>query len=217
LSLPSVSCTVEGISERGEQVSSDQDLVEQIRERDAHAFEQLFERYREMIRRHLMHIVRDEAIAQDLVQEVFLRVWTHVEQWNGQGPFKAWLYRIATNQALNSLRSMRRRREQPLDVPEEWADEEGGLIPAWLVDVSALGPDATLELREQREQIRQLIDRLPEDKREAFRLVHQMEMSIRDAADELGVPEGTVKSRLHYAKNRLASQWQDLETHWEEI
>lgn len=197
---------------------ADQDLVEQIRERDAHAFEQLFERYAEMIRRHLMHIVRDEATAQDLVQEVFLRVWTRAEQWNGQGPFKAWLYRIATNLALNSLRSVRRRREQPLDIPEEWTgDEEGGSVPAWLVDVSALGPDATLELSEQREQIRQLVDRLPEDKREAFRLVHQMELSIRAAADKLGVPEGTVKSRLHYAKNRLASQWQDLETHREEI
>ncbi len=192
---------------------ADQDLVERILERDAHAFEQLFERYEEMIRRHLMHIVRDEAMAQDLVQEVFLRVWTRAEQWNGQGPFKAWLYRIATNQALNSLRSVRRRREQPLDEPEEWADEEeGSLIPAWLVDVSALGPDASLELSEQRDQFRQLVERLPEDKREAFRLVHQMEMSIRAAADELGVPEGTVKSRLHYAKNRLASQWQELET-----
>jgi RNA polymerase sigma-70 factor, ECF subfamily len=204
---------VEGIRERGERVLADQDLVERIRERDAHAFEQLFERYEEMIRRHLMHIVRDEATAQDLVQEAFLRVWTRAEQWNGQGPFKAWLYSIATNLALNSLRSMRRRREQPLDLPEEWAgDEEGGLVPAWLVDVAALGPDATLELSEQREQIRQLVERLPEDKREAFRLVHQMEMSIRAAADEMGIPEGTVKSRLHYAKNRLSSQWQDLES-----
>ncbi len=208
---------VEGIRERGERVLADRDLVERIRERDAHAFEQLFERYEEMIRRHLLHIVRDEATAQDLIQEVFLRVWTRAEQWNGQGPFKAWLYRIATNQALNCLRSMRRRREESLSVPEEWAEEEGGLVPAWLVDVSSLGPDATVELSEQRAQIRQLIDRLPEDKREAFRLVHQMELSIRAAADELGIPEGTVKSRLHYAKSCLASQWQDLETHREEI
>jgi len=60
--------------------------------------------------------------------------------------------------------------------------------------------------------MRQLIAGLPEEKRVVFHLVHQMEMSIRDAADELGVPEGTVKSRLHYAKQRLARAWQDLET-----
>jgi RNA polymerase sigma-70 factor (ECF subfamily) len=92
---------------------SDQHLMGRVRERDARAFEALFERYGELIRRHLARITRDDAAAQDLVQEVFLRVWTRAEQWDGRGPFKAWLYRIATNLALNHLRSVRRRREQP--------------------------------------------------------------------------------------------------------
>ena len=193
---------------------SDQDLVEQILERDAHAFETLFERYGETMQRYLARLVRDNAVAQDLVQEVFLRVWTRAEQWNERGPFKAWLYRIATNLALNHLRSTRRRREQPLELlPDE---EDESLVPAWMRDASALGPDASLDLAEQREQFRRLIERLPEEKRVAFRLVNQMGMNIRDAANELGIPEGTLKSRLHYAKKRLAREWQALETEWEE-
>ncbi|MFC1974862.1 RNA polymerase sigma factor [Chloroflexota bacterium] len=191
---------------------SDQDLIERIRQHDAQAFEILFERYKELIRRHLVHIVRSEAAAQDLGQEVFLRVWTRAEQWDGRGSFKAWLYRIATNLALNHLRSVNRRREQPLPAVDNWdEDEAGNLVPAWLIDASALGPDVSLELAEQRGLFRRLVEALPKEKREVFRLVHEMEMSMRDAADELGIPEGTVKSRLYYAKRRLAREWEILE------
>lgn len=199
------------MSDRIRPTPSDQDLVRQILEQDARAFETLFDRYKEMIRRHLARIARDDAATQDLLQETFLRVWTRAEQWDGRGSFKAWLYRIATNLAFNHLRSVRRRREHPLTVPDEWNDEEEDTIPAWLIDASAPDPDAALELGEQRERLRRLVERLPEEKREVFHLVHEMEMSMRDAADELDIPEGTVKSRLYYAKRRLAREWQDLE------
>jgi len=192
---------------------SDQDLIMRMMQRDAHAFEVLFERYEDMILRHLVRIVRDDATAQDLVQEDFLRVWIRGEQWNGSGTFKAWLYRIGTNLALNHLRSVRRRREQPLQIRDDWGegDEDESPVPAWMIDASALGPDAALELTERRETFRRLVERLPQEKREVFRLVHEMEMSMRDAADELGIPEGTVKSRLYYAKKHLVREWQDLD------
>lgn len=201
------------MNENGAPLLSDQDLIERIRERDPRAFEMLFERYGEMIHRHLARTVRQDVAAQDLLQEVFLRVWTRAEQWSGRGSFKAWLYRIATNLALNHLRSVRRKRERPLDVFDEWSDDEdeANPAPAWMIDTSALGPDTALEQAERREQFRRLVDKLPREKREVFRLVHEMEMSMQDAADELGIPEGTVKSRLYYAKRRLARQWQDLE------
>jgi RNA polymerase sigma-70 factor (ECF subfamily) len=193
-------------------VLSDGDLVKLILERDAHAFETLFERYGEQIRRHVGRIARDDAAAQDLVQEVFLRVWTRAAQWDGRGSFKAWLYRIATNLALNHLRTVRRRRELPLATEGDWDEDEGDLVPAWMVDVSAPGPDAALERAQEHELFRRLVDRLPDEKRAVFRLVHEFELTIRDAADELGIPEGTAKSRLHYAKKRLVRDWQDLET-----
>ena len=197
---------------------SDSDLIERIREHDPQAFEMLFERYEDAISRHVAQVVRSDSTAQDLVQEVFLRVWTHAAQWNGRGPFRAWLYRIATNLALNRLRAARRRREQPLEVEDQRGeDEEQGLVPEWMIDESALGPDSLLDETEQRERILRLVGRLPEDKREVLHLVHEMEMSIRDAADELGIPEGTVKSRLYYARKRLARDWLDLKARWEEL
>lgn len=197
-------------------MTSDQVLMERIREGDAHAFEHLFERYEEMILRHLTHIVHEQAVAQDLLQEVFLKVWTRAEQWQGKGSFKAWLYRIATNLALNHLRQIRRRREQPLEITESVSEEdESDYIPAWMVDGSALGPDQIIEKIEERVIFRELVKRLPEEKQAVFRLVHTLEMSIASAADELGIPEGTAKSRLYYAKRHLAAEWQALEKDWE--
>ena len=186
---------------------SDRELVEGVLAGDARAFETLFDRYRTPILRHLLRIAGSDAAAQDLLQEVFLRVWTRAAQWDGRGSFRAWLYRIATNLALNHLRTLRRRRETPLEVPDD-EDEEEDVVPAWMADLSALGPGAALERTEEREQVRRLVANLPDGKRAVFRLVHEMEMTVRDAAGALGIPEGTAKSRLYYARKQLASDWQ---------
>ena len=192
---------------------SDSDLVRQVQAQQAWAFDTLFERYASAIRRYLLRIVRDDHAAEDLLQEAFLRVWTRAEQWNGQGAFKGWLYSIATNLALNHLRSQRRRPQQPLEAPDEL---EGDVdTPAWLVDNASLGPDQALESSEQSSRLQQIIRDLPEEQREVFRLVHQAEMSLREAADELGIPEGTAKSRLHYARARLSRQWQEWQAEQE--
>jgi len=197
---------------------SDQDLMVRILERDVQAFKMLFVRYEKALRQHLISIVRDTDAADDLVQGVFLRVWTRACQWRGQGTFKAWLFRIATNLALNHLRSVRRRKEQPLRIPPEVTDEEGKKpAPSWQIDASSLGPDAITELTEQQELLRRLINELLEEKREVFRLMYEEEMEIREISEALGIPEGTVKSRLHYAKRSLARKWQDIQTEGEDI
>ena len=73
-----------------------------------------------------------------------------------------------------------------------------------------------LERSEDLERLRRLVHALPDSKRVLLRLVHEMEMTVHDAAAELGIPEGTAKSRLHYAKQRLARDWQATEGMWEE-
>jgi len=195
---------------------TDLELVAGLIAGDERAFEELYAHYGEGIRRHVSRMVRSDA-AQDLAQETFLRAWQRAEQWDGRGTFKAWLYRIATNLALNHFRTVRRRREQPLHAGRgaiyEGAIYEGDEedVPAWVFDDAALGPDAAVEQSERLAQVRQLVDGLSDNKRELFRLVHEHEMSVRDAADELGIPEGTAKSRLYYARKQLAQEWQDLE------
>ena len=68
--------------------------------------------------------------ADDLTQETFLRVWTRSEQWDGRGSFTGWLYRIATNLALNHLRSVKRRRQRPLELPAEPDDDDDDWVPS---------------------------------------------------------------------------------------
>ncbi len=204
----------------GSEIVDDNHVARQIQARDEAAFEALYTRYHEALARHVGSIIRCDieagSITQDLVQETFLRVWTHADQWGGQGSFRSWMYRIATNLALNHLRALRRHPSLPFAAEEsaprdEWSEEEETLAPGWLVDTSTLGPDAALEQAEERARLNRAIAGLPEEKREVFRLVHEMELSIRDTAGRLGIPEGTVKSRLHYAEQRFSQAWNEFD------
>jgi RNA polymerase sigma-70 factor (ECF subfamily) len=191
---------------------SDQELIAQVREHNVGAFEALCQRYSEPLRRHLLRMLRDAAAAEDLLQETLLRMWTHAAQWGGRGAPQAWLVRIATNLALNHIRALRRRPQQPLEVPPDSADpDEEPAIPGWMIDRASLGPGEALELAERLALLRQLVAGLPEEKREVLRLIHDAEMEIGEVAQTLGIPPGTVKSRLHYATRRLARQWHDAE------
>ena len=180
---------------------SDQTLIRQIVKRDADAFETLFARHSASVRQHILSIVRVESAVEDLVQEVFLRVWMRAEQWNGQGEFKGWLFRIATNLALNHLRMLRRRRQEPLETPpDEFDDEdERPSDPDWMIDTLSHGPEVIVEQAERSQLLWQLVDGLPQEKQEVLHLIYQKEMALREAAIELGIPEGTVKSHLRYA------------------
>ena len=188
------------------QQPADAELMARVRQRDEAAFEALLLRHRETIRRSVLSIVRDGDAADDLVQEVFLRVWTRADRWDEAGGlFGSWLLRIATNLALNHLRSVKRRRERPLELPPDLlAEDDDSPVPGWMTDMAALGPDAVLEQTERQAHLRRLVDDLPEEKREVFRMACEAEMEIREVAEALGIPEGTVKSRLHYAKKQIA-------------
>src|SRR5262249_44068147 len=177
-------------------------------------FELLFTSYSAMVRHHLQRMVRDIAAAEDLVQEVFLRVWQHAEQWQGSGTLNAWLLRIATNLALNHLRTIRRRHEQPLSPDEVVSD----LPPTsrWRLDHTLMPPDMVVEQAEQQRLIGEWIAALPAEQRAAFRLVQTADMDRRTIAEVLGIPEGTVKSRLHYAIRKLIQHGRDMASNWEE-
>jgi RNA polymerase sigma-70 factor, ECF subfamily len=195
--------------------TSDDTLMSQIQAGDKAAFDLLYERYQPEVRSYLLRILQREAAADDVAQDVFLRVWTHACQWRAIGPLRAWLYRIATYQAFNYLRAGQRHPEQPLEDPDTLEPEEGQgrTVQSWLVDTATLGPDAAFEAAERLRLLDRLIGRLPEEKRAVFNLVAEMELSIQHTAERLGIPAGTVKSRLHYARNWLSQNWPDPD-HW---
>ena len=200
-------------------MQDEREVVRKVGAGDVRAFEALFARYHEPIRRHVRRVVRDPATAEDLTQEVFERVWTRAGQWNGRGTFQAWLFRVATNLALNQLRSQRRRPQGAADCDGRWSLAVSADKPseAWLVDPAAVDPSDAAERGVDRDRVRQLLTGLPDDKRRVLELVHIADMDLATVAEVLGIPVGTVKSRLYYARKRLAQAWRELDgDDWEE-
>jgi len=189
---------------------TDAELAALICKRDEAAFSLIFDRYREAVYRQLRQLVRDEDAAEDLLQEVFLRVWNRADQWRAQGSFRAWLLRAAANAAFSHLRTVRRRREQDLEKTLE-ATARTRTFPEWMIEPST-GPEARLDQADQHRLLWRLVERLSEEQREVFHLIYAAEVEVRQAAERLGIPEGTVKSRLHYARRELAREWRDFET-----
>ena len=185
--------------------STDLQLIRQIQAGETAAFETFFARYHPAMQAHIARIVREPTATEDLVQEVFLRVWTRAEQWQGSGSVKGWLYRIATNLSLNHLRAVKRRPQQPLEILTDDGDEDSP-VPGWMMDASALTPETQLEIIEQQKLLGQLINTLPPDKQDVFRMVYDDEMDLHSVAKALEIPEGTVKSRLYHSRKRLAEQ-----------
>lgn len=140
----------------------DSQLMERVLAGDAAAFDTLFERYNAPVYRGLLQIVTDQTAADDLLQEVFLRLWTKAEQWQGRGTVLAYLLRIATNLALNYLRSTRRRRWQSIRIPDEGKEEGENPVPSWMIDNASAGPDEIMETAEERKRFYLLTDELPE-------------------------------------------------------
>jgi RNA polymerase sigma-70 factor, ECF subfamily len=197
---------------------TDLSLVRGVIRREEDAFSRLYDRYRGLVTAHLIQIVRDPGASDDLTQETFLRVWHRAGQWSGEGSFRSWLLRIATNLALNHLRSVKRRREQPIVPlrPPEDEDEDESPVPAWMVDASSQRPDEALERTEQRRLLKRFVEGLSEEKQEVFRMVHDEEMETREVAERLGIPEGTVKSRVHHARKKIIRDWRQHRAKWED-
>ncbi|MEK7764878.1 MAG: RNA polymerase sigma factor, partial [bacterium] len=145
--------------------------MDRVRAGDAEVFEAVFRLHGPKVRGRILAVGRDGDTADDLVQEVFLRLWTRAEQWEERGTLAGWLMLIGFNLALNHLRGVRRRHEQPLEPP-------GDAVPDWMIDTGSLGPEALAETSEERALLRSLLGRLPDEQQEVVRMVHEAGMEI---------------------------------------
>lgn len=176
---------------------SDHVLVERAqRAADGGAFESLMRRYNRRLFRVARSILRDDAAAQDAVQEAYIRAFTHLDGYQPTGSFGAWLSRICVNEAL-----MLRRRQKP-EVSMEEIDESA----LHTLQLHDFGEPTSVSLAESghlRRVIEQAVDTLPE----VFRIVFVMraieQLSVSETAASLGINESTVKTRLHRANRRL--------------
>lgn len=184
----------------------DLELMLAVRRGDAESFDALLARHRAPLVNFFLRMVRDHALAEDLAQEVFLRVFRARERWKPDAKFTTWLYRIATNLALNALRDSKR------TVPvagAEGDDEDGGGGAANLAD-PAPGADERMMLSERERIIRQAVSALPENQRAAVVLHKYQGVDYREIGRVLGVSESAVKSLLFRAYETLRARLEPL-------
>jgi RNA polymerase sigma-70 factor (ECF subfamily) len=177
---------------------SDVQLMLEVKAGDDSSFELLLRKYRTPLVNFLHRMVRDSATAEDLAQEVFLRVYRARQKYAPSAKFTTWLFHIATNLALNSIRDARHRQmEVSIDAPSE--EEQTPLeIPA-----KEMAADQSLVERDRAALIRRAVESLPEKQRAAVLLHKYEEMDYAEIARVLDCSESALKSLLFRAYETL--------------
>jgi RNA polymerase sigma-70 factor (ECF subfamily) len=186
---------IPGISATG---PDDAELVRRAISRDEAAVRAIIQANNRRLFRLARGILRNDAEAEDVVQETYVRAFTHLDQFRGDSSLSTWLSRIAINEALGRLRRQRRAAEWP--VPEN-AGPQAQIIPFPLASTD--DPEKSMAQREIREVVEHAIDELPEPFRLVF-ITRVIEgMNVEETAEILGLKPETVKTRLHRARNLL--------------
>jgi len=171
--------------------SSDESLIKRIAGGDKLAMQVLYARHHVGVFRFVVRIVHDESMAEDLISDVFLDVWRQADRFEGRSAVSTWLMSIARFKALSA-----RRRCKDAELDE---------IEATIAD-PADDPAVTLEKKNQSELLRHALTKLSAEHREIIDLVYYHEQSVDEAAQVLGIPAATVKTRMFYARKKLG-EW----------
>jgi len=196
-----------------DQTPDEQLLVGYRQTGDHDLFTRLVHRYERELYSYLRRYLGNAEMAEDAFQATFLQVHLKADQFQEDRKFRPWLYTIATNQAIDAQRRNRRHKMVSLDrIGVGGNGEEVGKLVDLLVGREA-SPLSRLNAVERSEWVHQAVDQLPESLRGVVALVYYQGMKYREAADVLGIPTGTVKSRMHATVLRLHDIWN--ETHQE--
>ncbi len=184
------------------QATSDEVLIGRIANGDRLAMQVLFARHHVRVYRFALRLVRNEATAEDLISEVFLDVWRQAGKFEGRSAVSTWLLAITRFKALSVLRRK----------PEEELDE----ATAEAIEDTSDTPEVALEKKEKGEVLRKCMEALSAEHREIIDLVYYHEKSVEEVAEIVGIPEATVKTRMFYARKRLAEllKAQGMERGW---
>jgi RNA polymerase sigma-70 factor (ECF subfamily) len=176
-------------------------------------FNALVQRYERELYRYLARYMGDASLAEDVFQNTFLQVVKKLDQYEAGRPVKPWLYTIATNQAIDAMRRQSRHQAVSLNQTRQVGDggqaAGDGELRSLLDNLESQqpAPEEAVEAEERREKVRAAVDRLPEFLRQVLVLAYYQGMKYREIADVLGIPVGTVKSRLHAALVKFHEVW----------
>ena len=184
---------------------TDEQLLSEYRHGDKTAFSDLVARYQRELYHFLVRFLGNRAAAEDVFQETFLQVHQSAEQFDPQRRFRPWLFTIAANKARDLIRSQARRPTNPLQASISGDEESGEFID--LMQAAQDAPGAQMESEELQQQVQSTVGNMPEHLREILLLSYFHQFPYKQIGEILGIPLGTVKSRLHAAVAHFADRW----------
>ena len=186
---------------------SDEELLGRFCRGETEAFGILLRRYERELYGYLRRYLGDSELAEDVFQNTFLALYQKSGQYEAGRPVRPWLYTIATHQAIDALR--RNNRHQAVSLDQHQKELPDGEVRSLLelLETRGPGPLEQVQGEERRQKVRASVDRLPDFLRQVVVLAYYQGLKYREIADILGIPVGTVKSRLHAALVKLQEAW----------
>ena len=185
-------------------MATETELIEQLKKGDEAAFKLIVDQWKDMVYNTALGIVQNETEAEDLTQEVFIKVFENISSFKGESKFSTWLYRIATTTALDHLRSKKRKKRFGFIYSITGSDQnEEGQIPDFH------HPGVSFDNKERSKILFKAIERLPANQKAAFTL-HKLEgLSYRDISDVLNTTVSAVESLMSRANGNLRKQLEE--------
>ncbi len=180
-----------------------EEVIRRAQRREPEAFDALIDAYSRRIYGYLYRLTGRRSVAEDLMQEVFVRVVRTIDQYTHDGRFDGWIFRIATNLVRDRVRKAKRRSAVKSESSIRDEAGESAEVLAQAVDVNGELPDAAMERAEQLDRMQEAIAQLPEAEREVICMRHFSQMSFKEIAREMGTPLGTALARGHRGLARL--------------
>ena len=176
----------------------DEELMDRLESRDLGAFEALYDRYGDLVYSVSLRVVGDTYVAEDVTQDVFMRVWRRPEQFDlRRGKFVTWLLSVARNRSIDHRRSLSRRlRHEALPAIEEEED----VLPS---EDARDDPALATVLSDERAAVRRALEVLPPEQKLAITLAYFGGMTQQEIANKLGQPLGTVKTRIRLGMQKM--------------
>lgn len=173
----------------GDRATQDRRLVEAVLHGDDAAYGELVQRYQNMVGSVAWRYGARRDEVEDMVSEVFIKAYGNLSKYRPDHAFSTWLYRLAANHVLDNQRKKKKERGRT-EMPEQMADD-------------GPGPGQRVEREERAELLRSCMSELPDHYREVLHVVYVDAMKVDDAARALGIPQGTVKTRLMRGREAL--------------
>ena len=191
-----------GLPVAGMDETTDGELITRVLAGDTEAYRPLVLRYQNRLHAMVCGMVRNQEDAKDIVQMAFVKAYQSLGSFRIDSSFYTWLYRIGMNLAIDHCRKNKRRKTSSFEEAVASRDEDGTLAEQHTED----SPSRLLARKELRDRIYGALDELSEDMREVVLLREVEGLSYKEIADVTGIPEGTVMSRLFYARKKLQAR-----------